>query len=96
MQCSILGYELAGMCFSSSSSCHMLVTFCVWNAVIYLSTVEPKSVMRDGNQGNRGIRNWEWSGTEWNKNNKNKNKGKMRYHHNDSPQFMPYAKDHGK
>ena len=58
----------------------MSVTFCVWNAVISLSTAEPKSAMRDGNQGNRGIGNWEWSRMEQNKNNKNKNKGKMRYH----------------
>ena len=68
----------------------MLGTFHVWNAVIYLSTAEPKSAMRDGDRGNRGIGNQEWSGvernraeqsrTERNKNNKNKNKGKMRYH----------------
>ena len=43
----------------------MSVTFCVWDAVIYLSTVEPKSAMCDGNWGNRGIGSWEWSGVEW-------------------------------
>ena len=43
----------------------MLGTFCVWNAVIYLSTAELKSAMHDGDQGNRGIRSWEWSGVEW-------------------------------
>ena len=42
-------------------------TFHVWNAVIYLSTAELKSAMRDGNQGNRGIGNREWSGVEWNR-----------------------------
>ena len=67
MQCGILGYELAGTCFSSGSRCHMSVMFCVWNAVIYLSTAEPKSVMRDGDWGNRGIGNREWSGTEQNR-----------------------------
>ena len=41
-------------------------TFHVWNAVIYLSTAEPKSAMRDGDRGNRGIGNREWSGTEQN------------------------------
>ena len=95
MQCGILGYRLAGMCFSSSSRCHMSVMFHVWNAVIYLSTAELKSAMRDSDQGNRGIGSWEWSGmeqngtewnrmeqnrTEWNMKNKNKNKGKMQYH----------------
>ena len=64
----------------------MSVMFRVWNAVISLSMVEPKSVMCDGDWGNRGVGNWEWSGverngveqsgTERNKNNKNKNKGK--------------------
>ena len=44
----------------------MLVTFCVWNVVISLSMVELKSVMCNSNQGNRGVRNWEWSGMEWN------------------------------
>ena len=47
-------------------------------------------MMCDGDRGNRGVGNREWSGvernraeqsgTEWKKNNKNKNKGKMRYH----------------
>ena len=70
----------------------MSVTFRVWNAVISLSTAEPKSAMHDGDRGNRGVGNWERSGverngaersgTERNKNNKNKNKGKMRYHRN--------------
>ena len=45
----------------------MSVTFCVWNVVIYLSTVELKSVMCNGNWGNRGIGSWEWSGVEWNR-----------------------------
>ena len=45
----------------------MLVTSCVWNAVIYLSTAEPKSAMHDSDQGNRGIGNWEWSGVERNR-----------------------------
>ena len=45
----------------------MSVTFCVWNAVIYLSTAEPKSAMHNGDQGNRGIGNREWSGVEWNR-----------------------------
>ena len=44
----------------------MSVTFRVWNAVIYLSTAEPKSAMRDGDRGNRGIGNQEWSGVEQN------------------------------
>ena len=43
----------------------MLGMFCVWNVVIYLSMVEPKSTMCDSDQGNRGIRNQEWSGMEW-------------------------------
>ena len=43
-------------------------TFRVWNAVIYLSTAEPKSAMRDGDRGNRGIGSGaEWSGTERNR-----------------------------
>ena len=67
MQCSILGYGPAGMCFSSGSRHHMSVTFRVWNAVISLSTAEPKSVMHDGDQGNRGVGNWEWSRVEWNR-----------------------------
>ena len=41
--------------------------FHVWNAVISLSTVEPKSAMHNGNQGNRGLGNWEWSRVEWNR-----------------------------
>ena len=65
MQCSILGYQPAGMCFGSGSRHHMSVTFCVWDAVIYLSMVELKSVMCDGDRGNRGIGSWEWSGVEW-------------------------------
>ena len=70
MQCSILGYKLAGMCFGSGSRRHMSGTFCVWNVVIYLSTSELKSMMCNGNWGNRGIGNWEWSrveqsGAEW-------------------------------
>ena len=82
MQCGILGYRLVGTCFGSGSRHHMSVMSCVWNAVIYLSTVELKSMMHDGDQGNRGIGSGaEWSGTEQNKDNKNKNKGKMRYHH---------------
>ena len=44
----------------------MLVTFRVWNAVMSLSMAEPKSVMRNGDQGNRGIGNREWSGVERN------------------------------
>ena len=44
----------------------MSVMFCVWNAVISLSTAEPKSAMRDGDRGNRGVGNWEWSGVEQN------------------------------
>ena len=43
----------------------MSVTFRVWDVVIYLSTAGPKSVMRNGDWGNRGIGNWEWSGVEW-------------------------------
>ena len=66
----------------------MSVTFCVWNAVISLSTAELKSTMCDSDQGNRGIGNWEWSGMERNKNNKNKNKGKMRYHRRDCLQVL--------
>ena len=42
----------------------MSVTFHIWDAVIYLSTVELKSTMRDGDWGNRGIGSWEWSGVE--------------------------------
>ena len=38
----------------------------VWNAVIYLSTAEPRSAMRDGDRGNRGIGNRKWSGVERN------------------------------
>ena len=37
----------------------MSVMSCVWNAVIYLSTAELKSAMRNGDQGNRGIRDRE-------------------------------------
>ena len=82
MQCGTLGYKPAGMCFSSGRMCHMLVTSCVWNVVIYLSTAEPKSVMCNSDQGNRRIGSGvEQSGMEWNKNNKNRNKGKMQYHH---------------
>ena len=44
----------------------MSVMSCVWNAVIYLSTVELKSMMHDGDWGNRGIGSQEWSGVEWN------------------------------
>jgi hypothetical protein len=44
----------------------MSVTSRVWNAVIYLSTAEPRSAMCDGNRGNRGIGNRKWSGVEWN------------------------------
>ena len=54
----------------------MSVMFHVWNAVIYLSTAEPKSAMRDSDRGSGAER----SRMEWNKNNKNKNKGKTRYH----------------
>ena len=56
----------------------------VWNVVIYLSTVEPRSTMRNGDWeiGESGVRSGvEQSRAEQNKNNKNKNKGKMRYHH---------------
>ena len=67
MQCSILGYRPAGMCFSSGSRRHMSVTFHVWNAVISLSMVEPKSAMHNSDRGNRGVRNWEWSGVEQNR-----------------------------
>ena len=66
MQCGILGYGPAGTCFGSGSRRHMSVTFHVWNAVIYLSMAEPKSVMRDSDRGNRRIGNWEWSGVERN------------------------------
>ena len=66
MQCGILGYGPAGMCFGSGSRRHMSVMFRVWNAVIYLSMAEPKSAMRDGDQGNRGIGNREWSRVERN------------------------------
>ena len=44
----------------------MLDTFCVWYAVIYLSTAELKGVMCDSNWGNRRIGSWKWSGVEWN------------------------------
>ena len=43
----------------------MLVMFHVWDAVIYLSTAEPKSAMHNGDWGNRGIRSREWSRVEW-------------------------------
>ena len=48
----------------------MSVTFHVWNAVIYLSMVELRSMMCDSDWGNRGIKCWEWStveqnGAEW-------------------------------
>ena len=43
----------------------MSVTFRVWDAVIYLSTAEPKSAMRDSDRGNRGIGSWKWSRVEW-------------------------------
>ena len=66
MQCGIPGYEPAGTCFGSGSRRHMSGTFRVWNAVIYLSTAEPKSAMRNGDRGNRGIGNREWSGVERN------------------------------
>ena len=45
----------------------MLVMFRVWNVVIYLSTAEPRSMMHDSDQGNRGIRCQEWSAVEWNR-----------------------------
>ena len=45
----------------------MLVTFHVWNAVISLSMVELKSMMRDGDWENRGVGNWEWSRVEQNR-----------------------------
>ena len=89
MQCGILGYGPAGTCFGSGSRRHMLVTFRVWNVVISLSTVEPKSAMCNGDQGNRGVENWEWSGVEQNRAEwsgiriiriKIKIKEKMRYH----------------
>ena len=88
MQCGTLGYRPAGTCFGSSSRRHMSVTFRVWNAVISLSTAELKSTMRDGDQGNRGVRNQEWSGVERNGAERSgiriiriKIKEKMRYHH---------------
>ena len=42
----------------------MSVTFRVWDAVIYLSTAELKSAMRNGDWGNRGIGSWKWSRVE--------------------------------
>ena len=45
----------------------MSVTSCAWNPVIYLSTAELRSVMCNGDQGNRGIRCQEWSRVEWNR-----------------------------
>ena len=42
-----------------------MVTFCVWDVVIYLSTADPKSVMCDGDWGNRGIGSRKWSRVEW-------------------------------
>ena len=44
----------------------MSVMFHVWNAVISLSTAEPKSAMHNGDWGNRGVGNREWSGVERN------------------------------
>ena len=44
----------------------MSVTFHVWNAVISLSMAELKSTMCDGDRGNRGVGNQEWSGVEQN------------------------------
>ena len=66
MQCSILGYKPAGMCFGSGNRHHMSVMFHVWNVVISLSMAEPKSVMCNGNWENRGIGSWEWSRVKWN------------------------------
>ena len=43
----------------------MSVMFRVWNAVIYLSMAEPRSVMHNSDQGNRGIGCQEWNGAEW-------------------------------
>ena len=65
MQCGILGYEPVGTCFGNGSRRHMLVMFRVWDAVIYLSMAEPKSAMRDGDWGNRGIGSRKWSRVEW-------------------------------
>ena len=45
----------------------MSVTFRAWNVVIYLSMVELKSAMHNGDRGNRGVGNQEWSGVEWNR-----------------------------
>ena len=61
-------------CFSSESMCHMSDTFCVWYAVIYLSMVEPKGMMHDGNQGNRcwQVSGMEQNGAEWNRMKQNK------------------------
>ena len=48
---------------------HMLDPFCVQYVVIYLSIVELKGMMCDGDQENRGSGCWKWSGNgmEWNR-----------------------------
>ena len=53
-QCAIVGCTLAGVCFNSVSTCHMLDTFHVCYEVTSVNTVEPRSVMRNGNQRNTG------------------------------------------
>ena len=54
-------YMLAEHGFCSVSACHMLDTFHVWHAVIYLSMAELKGTMHNSDQGNRGIGCQKWS-----------------------------------
>ena len=49
-----MGYVLAGMCFNSVSTRHMLDMFHVCYEVMSVNTAEPRCAMRDGDQRNTG------------------------------------------
>ena len=53
-QCAIVGYMLAGMCFNSVSTRHMLDTFHVCYEVTSVNTAELRSAMRNSDQQNTG------------------------------------------
>ena len=52
--CAIVGYALAGMCFNSVSTCHMLDMFHVCYEVTSVNTAELRSMMRNGDRRNTG------------------------------------------
>ena len=52
--CAIVGYAPAGMCFNSVSTRHTLDMFHVCYEVTSVNTVEPRSVMRNGDRRNTG------------------------------------------